>query len=623
MPNGSRVSVAGVLTTTLGLLDSGRGSFVQDASGGIGLYFSAVPGELPAGTAVEVAGTLDERYGQRVIRLDLAQLAVLGRASLPEPIPLATGQVGEDQECVRAATEGTVTAAPDQLADGLGLWLDDGTGPLRVVVAAPAQGQIAVTRGMRLRVVGPVGQHVSGGSPGYRILATEPGAVVVLPALSSPSPSPTHPASPSPRPSPRPSSSDSVASPSPSPRPSPRPSSSDSVASPSPSPTPFHDLASALTHKGSDVDLDAIVTGPSGLFSWGGPSVVVDDGSAAAAVLLPDGTPAIAIGERLHLVGRVGQYEGAPRIVASLISGLGMADPIEPLTIGSIGPELEWRLVRVSGRISSVLHIGSRWRVELLVRGKLLAILGEPGAGITVSSQMRGRLALVTGIVRRSTSDHRQLQILPRSRADWILGAAVASAGPAATKRSSSGRPLASAATASVASSAGNPQVDDLPAFLHERVTVSGLIVDVAEGFATLDDGTGEVRLGGDEAAGAIASLEVDDAVEVSGMVERDGQGYWIQVDPEGLIVLPLFEPSAQPSGTGGGDSAGGSSSGIAGPGTSARPVNRILMGNDGQPNGAIWIGIGLATLGLSLTTLAALLTAIWVRRSRKRAQEA
>ena len=59
LPDESSVAIEGVLTTSLGSFDGGRGAFVQDATGGIALYLSAAPeSSLAAGTLVRVSGTI-------------------------------------------------------------------------------------------------------------------------------------------------------------------------------------------------------------------------------------------------------------------------------------------------------------------------------------------------------------------------------------------------------------------------------------------------------------------------------------------------------------------------------------------------------------------------------------
>jgi hypothetical protein len=66
------VSISGVLTTDLGALESGRGAFVQDATGGIAIYLDAVAPnvvrQIREGANVNVSAVFDgSRYAARQI----------------------------------------------------------------------------------------------------------------------------------------------------------------------------------------------------------------------------------------------------------------------------------------------------------------------------------------------------------------------------------------------------------------------------------------------------------------------------------------------------------------------------------------------------------------------------
>ena len=94
--------------------------------------------------------------------------------------------------------------------------VDDGTGPVRVIVGPAALGVLDPARGDAVTATGPLGQRDSGGTglAGYRLYATLPGELVIEPPLASPSPTPQ----PTPTASPAPSSSPApTASPTPSP----------------------------------------------------------------------------------------------------------------------------------------------------------------------------------------------------------------------------------------------------------------------------------------------------------------------------------------------------------------------------------------------------------------------
>jgi hypothetical protein len=287
------------------------------------------------------------------------------------------------------------------------------------------------------------------------------------------------------------------------------------------------------------VDVDATVTAQAGLFSIDGPTITVDDGTAAVAVVLPSNAPDMRVGSRVGIFGRVGRWEGGPTVVASQVVLEDDLQATQPLGVGgSLGPSLEWRLVRVCGRIDRLTRAGSRWRVELLVSGQRVVVLGEPAAGISSANLTAGRMAVVTGIVRRSTSDSSVFQLLPRSPLDVRVGPA-----PEALSALGAASRGSAAAGGSGAASlvAAGPRVDiaALPEHMGERVTVSGLVADSDGEQATVDDGTGEVRIGGAPAAEVIALLEPGDAIEVAGVVAQDEAGLLIVVDPLSMITLP------------------------------------------------------------------------------------
>jgi hypothetical protein len=175
-----------------------------------------------------------------------------------------------------------------------------------------------------------------------------------------------------------------------------------------------------------------------------------------------------------------------------------------------------------------------------------MIVLGEPAAGVSATGLTAGRMAVVTGIVRRSTSDSSIFQLLPRSSLDVRLGPAPEAL--SALGAVSHGSPAAGS-SGSASATAAPPRVDisALAGHIGESVTISGLVADSDGERATVDDGTGSVRVGGSGASEAIALLEPGDAIEVSGVVAQDEVGLIISVDPLTMITL---------SGDGGADQA-------------------------------------------------------------------
>src|SRR5439155_7042818 len=136
---------------------------------------------IPAGTSVAVLGTLGSYFSLRVVNVPALAVEALGTTSLPEPLGSTTGGAGEALEGIRLTAEGTVTEAPGSLSDGLGVTIDDGSGPLRLVVSALAQAGQPIATGDHVVAVGPLGQRDSSGTglAGYRLHATLPGELVL------------------------------------------------------------------------------------------------------------------------------------------------------------------------------------------------------------------------------------------------------------------------------------------------------------------------------------------------------------------------------------------------------------------------------------------------------------
>src|SRR6478752_6384398 len=181
-PDGATVTVSGVLTTDLGGIDSGRVGFVQDATGGIAVRLAAARVQpVPAGMIVTVTGSLGAYFSLRVLNAEDAVPEVDEPGPLPDPLGATTGGADETLEGVRLAVAGVVTEAPSTLSDGLGITIDDGTGPLRIVASAPALAGATVETGDVVHAAGPLGQRDSSGTgaSGYRLQATLTGELVV------------------------------------------------------------------------------------------------------------------------------------------------------------------------------------------------------------------------------------------------------------------------------------------------------------------------------------------------------------------------------------------------------------------------------------------------------------
>lgn len=510
---GAHVHVAGSVSMAPGLTGSELLFAIADPSGGIFVRLPS-PAGLRVGQPVEAAGTLSTPYGQLEIR-DLSLLVLGPQGEAPAPVPARAADVGEGLEGSLVSLEGLVESVQGE--DGrLVFEIGDGGRSVRVF-ADPLTGisKADVSRGQLVRVTGVVGQHATatGNLDGYKlwlrwrddldVLSIDPG-VTDYPDV-------------------------------------------DPSVEPLPSVVFYTDLATGLAVRGRWVDVTAIVTAPAGIIDWGGPTIVVDDETAAVAVILPDGAARPGIGERVRVVGRVSSLHNGRRVLATIVEPLsGGAVPVPQEVAGAVAAQDEWRLVTVVGRITRLTRAGVRWRADLSVAGEAVAVLGEPGAGISTDGLVPGRLAMVTGIVRRNTSDSDLFYVIPRSAADLRLGppvptASAGSQGGSGGEGSGTGQGSTdgAAVTGGTPGAGGITAVSDLAGLVGREVTVAGLVVAVDGCVAVLDDGTGRVRLGGEAAADAICLLQPGDAVEVVGTVAQDPEGLLVAVDPERILALP------------------------------------------------------------------------------------
>jgi hypothetical protein len=391
-------------------------------------------------------------------------------------------------------------------------------------------------------------------------------------------------------------------------------------------------IKTALGRLDDPVAIEGTVTAPAALLDTTGRRIVVQDGSAAIELLLPGGTAAPAVGTRIRASGLVGVAYGAPRLRADEITVIGTAQPPSPLVLrASPGLAHEWRLVSITGRIDDVRKLGDRWRAEILVSGAKVVVVGQPGAGIVATALVEGRMASITGIVRRPypTATDQRYAITPRSRADVRVHGAAATAGSGnATGGPKPGSTGSTAPEARPAAAAGAVDADlvDLAAFSGRRVRVGGLVVDLRSDGLLVDDGTtiGLVVVRG-EALELLPLLEPDDAINAVGVVERVPDGFAVAVDePGGIIqagdpVAPRGE--AIPSERTGADAtthgtpAGGSEATIRDAG--------IFDGSSGFGTGLVGLaGLG-ALMGLSLASLVVTLARRALARRRLMARVA
>ena len=542
MPDGGTAEVEGVLTTALGALESGRGGFVQDTTGGIALYLDAVSTmPLPAGTWVRATGVVGSRYGQRTLRVAAADVLAVADAGLPAPIDTATGSVAEALEGFRVRVGGIVTGAPEPLADGLGITVDDGSGPTRLVVNAAALGGATVSTGDVVTAIGPLGQRDSSGTgtTGYRLYATLPGEFASAPALT---PTPTSSASQGPSPSastsasPTPSASTSAppspsgsAGPSATPTtlPSATPSTSPTVAptataapSATPTPAPLTIAAARAIPVGGSATVRGVVTAEAGRLG-ASRLIAVGDATGGLPVHLADGMTAPPRGTLVQLSGTIAAPYGQTelRLAATGLTTLGTAavPAASTVTTRGVGESVEGRLVTVAGTVTAGATKATSGDIVLVITGAdgvTLKLYADASASVDPKTLKKGATGTFTGIVGQHASRKNALdgyRVWLRDSRDVHVGTAPSPSPSATPSPSRSPSPaVESIATARVR--------DGATVTVVGVVTADRALLDASGRRTVIEDATGAIEL---YLAAPDGAVRVGARLRVTGVVGR------------------------------------------------------------------------------------------------------
>jgi hypothetical protein len=475
-------------------------------------------------TRIAATGKLADPYGQLEVRPSLEGFSRLGLGSAVAPQPVAGNDVRESREASLVRLDGLMTSTVRKATSGdlsFDLRAADGS-PVRVMAdASSGLAASAFTKGTTYRLTGIVGQRAShkGALDGYRLWLRDRADIQVL-----------------------------VAAPSPGASPGPGSGAGSTLATRS--------VASALLTHDHLVRVRATVIAGASLLDSSGRRIVVQDGSAAIEVHLPQTASAPRVGRLLTVDGTVGRAYGAPRLKATVVKDAGSGTLPRPIALRSVPTAaFEWRLVRATGVLSDVHKLGDRWRAELTVSGTKIPISGLSGSGIEAATVVEGRTATIIGIARRPypTATDRRFAIVPRNRSDLTVGAAPAGVGFPHGAGGQGGR--TGSAGLSPSTSVASPidaDVASLGQHVGSTVRIGGLVVELLADGVTLDDGTGvgHVVLAG-PAADYLPLLEPGDAINAIGRVEqRDGGLVVIVEDAAGISrVGDPLDTAIAPSG--------------------------------------------------------------------------
>jgi hypothetical protein len=440
LTDGDGATIEGVLTTDLGTLEGGRGGFVQDDSGGIALYLDApVAAAWPAGTELRVTGTVASRYGQRTIKAAESGLVRGESTGLPGSLELATAGATEVVEGQRITVTGTTVGSAGALADGLGITVDDGSGPVRAVIAEAALAGRTVPSGTSVIVTGPLGQRDSSGTglAGYRIHATLPGELAIVEPTPSPTPSPTPTPAPTATPTPTPAG---TPTPTPAPTATPRPT---PTATPgpttSPTPTPgFSDPATARHASiGTRVAVRATVTAEVGRLG-SAPLFAIGDANGGILVRLPDGVARPTRGTIVEVRGALadpyGQLEIRPAVQDLRAVGSGAQPGPVQVPPAGLAEAMEGRLAATTGRVAATPVKSGNSTVVTLERdgAASIKVMTDASSGLDRTSFEVGATYRITGIVgqrasRKDAPDGYRLWLRDRADLQRLAGPAPSS----------------------------------------------------------------------------------------------------------------------------------------------------------------------------------------------------
>ena len=445
LADGAEVLVEGVALTDGDFTDGG--GYLVDGSAGIAVLVR--DGTFTRGQLLRVEGTVDDRYSQRTIRTSAAQVVLVGTGTEPLPADADTSSVGETLEGQLVELTGVITSSATTLSTGVAWDLDDGSGPVRVVIgAATGIDTTGWGRGVGLTLIGVVGQRDSSGSgiSGFRVQPRDGADIVDVEPASTATPTPTATTEPTPSPTPSPTATPSaVPSPSPSATYSPTPS-------PSPAGPPLVSIGEARAAAiGARLRIRGVVTAQSGLLETG--SAVVQDSTGAILIRLGTKAGTLSLGQFVELDGTRSTKAGmlSLRVTTPPVRLGTLADPA-PIrrATGALGEAQEALLVVTRGMVTGAVNRPKNGIVSFSIDDGSgpIRVSVSPRSGIATAAIRRGIWLDLRGVLGQETTSSEPLKgyrLWPRMRADLVVIAApVAGASTVPRCCSSGGRAVAS-----------------------------------------------------------------------------------------------------------------------------------------------------------------------------------
>ncbi len=434
MVDGDTVTISGIALSDASFTEGG--GYLQDATGGLAVLLS--DGSFSRGRQLQVSGVLETRYQQRTLRANGDGVVDLGGAGEPTPLSASTGEVAEGVEAILIRVAGEIVSSATILSASVAFDVDDGTGPVRILVADVTDIDTSAWKsGAMLSVVGVVGQRdaTGTGTSGYRVQPRDAGDVELTPAVPSPTASPK---------------STPAATSAPAASATPRPSGTPAAGGG----TPLLSIAQTRALPvNTAVRVRGVVTVATGLVDP--TTAVIQDTSGAIVVRVSGNAGSLRRGELVEVVGKRSTKSGMLTIrITDPSTQLGTQP--EPAAVrrptGSLGEELEAQLVVARGALTAKPQRSSSGNVSFAIDdgSGAIRVMISSASGISLGTPATGTWIEVRGALGQETNGSQPLlgyRIWPRDGADLDVLAAPPSAGAATgtTKNGSAGaRPGAS-----------------------------------------------------------------------------------------------------------------------------------------------------------------------------------
>jgi hypothetical protein len=390
MADRTTVTIDGFALTDSAFADGG--GYLTDATAGIAVLVS--DGSFSRGGLLRITGELDDRFSQRTLRTDASSMQALGGGSEPASQARQTGQIGEQDEGELVEITGLVASSATTLTSGIAFDLDDGSGPIRVLVGtATGIDTGAWQRGTTIHLRGVVGQRDSSGTGtlGYRLQPRDPTDIL---AVAAPTPTPSASATPG------------------------------SSASPIPNPAAITIAAARARPFNSRITVRGVVTLPSDLVEQG--TAAIQDSTGAIILRLSDEAGSLRLGELIEVAGTRSTKSGMEtvRVVAPprRLGTQASPDPRRGNT-GGLGEPDEALLVRIHGPITATPRRSSADNVYFDVDDGSgpMRVFAVPGASVETENLLSGTIVDIVGVLGQETTGRqpeRGYRLWPRRAQD-------------------------------------------------------------------------------------------------------------------------------------------------------------------------------------------------------------